>query len=128
MTGGRGRIVSKPWGHEEIWAATDRYVGKLLRIRQGHRLSLQHHTVKDETLRVLEGRLRLTEGPSLDQLQESILGPGDAFHLPPGQVHRMEALEDVLLVEVSTPELDDVVRHQDDYGRVQAPGSDADPP
>lgn len=123
MSEGGRRIVTKPWGHEEIWAATDRYVGKLLRIRNQHRLSLQHHRVKDETLRVLEGRLLLTEGPSLDRLTERILGPGDAVHLPPGRIHRMEALEDVLLVEVSTPELDDVVRHEDDYGRVK-PASD----
>ncbi len=127
MSGAKPRIVPKPWGHEEIWAETPQYVGKLLRIHRGHRLSLQHHRRKVESLRVMEGRLRLTVGLSLDALSESILGAGEAFHLAPGTIHRMEAIEDVLLVEVSTPELDDVVRHHDDYGRVPPAAGPTEP-
>jgi mannose-6-phosphate isomerase-like protein (cupin superfamily) len=109
--------VDKPWGYEEIWARTDRYVGKLLFVRQGHRLSLQHHEVKEETLRLMSGRIEMALGPSPTELENLELGPGDRVHLPPYTVHRFTALEDSLLVEVSTPELDDVVRHSDDYGR-----------
>jgi mannose-6-phosphate isomerase len=111
------RRVEKPWGHEEIWAETERYVGKLLVIRAGHRLSLQHHERKDETLRVLSGEVRVWRGPHAHQLQELTLGPGEVLHIPPGTLHRFEALSDAELIEVSTPELDDVVRHADDYGR-----------
>ncbi len=109
--------VDKPWGYEEIWARTERYVGKLLYVRQGHRLSLQHHEVKEETLRLMSGRIEVALGPSPTALEHRELGPGDRVHLPPHTVHRFTALEDSLLVEVSTPELDDVVRHSDDYGR-----------
>ena len=109
--------VDKPWGYEEIWARTDRYVGKLLFVRQGHRLSLQHHEVKEETLRLMSGRIEVALGTSPTTLEHLELGPGDRIHLPPSTVHRFTALEDSLLVDVSTPELDDVVRHTDDYGR-----------
>jgi mannose-6-phosphate isomerase-like protein (cupin superfamily) len=111
------RRVEKPWGHEEIWAHTEHYVGKLLVIRKGHRLSLQHHVVKEESLRLLSGRIELTRGPSVDALEHMVLEPGDQVHLPPGTVHRFAAIEDSVLVEVSTTQLDDVVRHLDDYGR-----------
>lgn len=123
MTDDLPRRVDKPWGHEEIWAHTDRYVGKLLVIKAGHRLSLQHHDTKEETLRVLSGRMLVEWGPSPDQLTEATLGPGDRVHLPPRTVHRFAAIEDTVLVEVSTPELDDVVRHLDDYGRVERDSS-----
>ena len=109
--------VDKPWGYEEIWARTDRYVGKLLFVRQGHRLSLQHHEVKEETLRLMSGRIEVALGTSPTTLEHLELGPSDRIHLPPYTVHRFTALEDSLLVDVSTPELDDVVRHSDDYGR-----------
>ena len=109
--------VDKPWGYEEIWARTSRYVGKLLFVRQGHRLSLQHHEVKVETLRLMSGRIEVALGTSPDSLEHRELVAGDRVHLPAGTVHRFTALEDSLLVEVSTPELDDVVRHSDDYGR-----------
>lgn len=109
--------VDKPWGYEEIWARTSRYVGKLLFVRQGHRLSLQHHEVKVETLRLMSGRIEVALGTSPDSLEYRELATGDRVHLPAGTVHRFTALEDSLLVEVSTPELDDVVRHSDDYGR-----------
>jgi mannose-6-phosphate isomerase-like protein (cupin superfamily) len=92
-------------------------VGKLLVIRKGHRLSLQHHVVKEESLRLLSGRIELTRGPSVDALEQMVLEPGDQVHLPPGTVHRFAAIEDSVLVEVSTTQLDDVVRHLDDYGR-----------
>jgi mannose-6-phosphate isomerase len=112
-----GRRVDKPWGHEEIWAETDRYVGKILSIRRGHRLSLQLHRRKDESIYVLRGSLRLTlenDGGELEQIE---LGPGEHRRIPTGRRHRFEAIDDCDLLEVSTPELDDVVRLDDDYGR-----------
>jgi mannose-6-phosphate isomerase len=110
------RRVDKPWGYELIWAHTERYVGKLLHIAEGQKLSRQYHRKKDETFFVQTGRMRLEigEGPGLRLLE---LGPGEAFHCPPGTVHRMVALSDVDVLEVSTPELDDVVRLEDAYGR-----------
>ena len=114
------RRIEKPWGHELIWAHTDRYVGKILHIRKGEALSLQYHSVKDETVLVLRGSILLCY--ENDQLRGTkTLKPGsDAFRIPPGLVHRMIALEDADVVEVSTPELDDVVRLEDRYGRGQA--------
>jgi len=109
--------VEKPWGHELIWARTDRYVGKILHIRAGHALSLQYHERKDETICVLSGRMRFLVGPSADALREVPLGPGESYHVTPGTVHRMEAITDVDVLEVSTPDLDDVVRLEDRYGR-----------
>lgn len=105
--------VSKPWGHELIFARTRKYVGKILVINKGHRLSLQLHRRKHESLLVLRGRLRLTLAG-----KTATLDPGKAFTIPPRTVHRFEAPQGrVTLVEVSTPELWDVVRLQDDYGR-----------
>jgi mannose-6-phosphate isomerase len=111
------RRVEKPWGHEEIWAETERYLGKILFIRSGHRLSLQHHEVKDETLRVLCGRMRLEIDDDAGVLGSRTMGPGEVVRIRPGRRHRMAALEDCEVLEVSTPEQDDVVRHEDDYGR-----------
>ncbi len=111
------RRVEKPWGHEEIWAETASYVGKVLVIRKGHRLSLQHHRVKEETIRLASGRMRLVLEDDRGELVVHDLGPGDARHIAPGRRHRMEALTDCEVYEVSTPHLDDVVRHEDDYGR-----------
>jgi len=111
------RTVNKPWGHEEIWAETDRYVGKTLHIKGGHRLSRQFHKKKDETIRVLSGILTLEIGRE-DSIRRDILMEGAVFHVLPGTVHRFCAERgDVSLVEVSTPELDDVVRLEDDYVR-----------
>ena len=113
-------IVNKPWGHENIWALTEKYVGKILHIKNGKRLSLQFHKVKEETIMVLEGKLELVleEG---DRREETkiILGPGDTYHISPLTVHRFSASQgtDVKLVEVSTTEIHDVVRLQDDHGR-----------
>ena len=114
--------VEKPWGYELIWARTDRYVGKILHVRAGEALSLQYHRVKDETIRLLSGRMRLEIEDEAGTRQSTVLGPGAGAHIPPGMHHRMEALEDCEILEVSTPELDDVVRLEDRYGRVVAPG------
>lgn len=105
--------VAKPWGYEKIWAHTDKYVGKLLYIRKGSRLSLQYHKIKEETIYVLEGTLTLlSEDNMID------LSPEETYHIPPGTVHRFVARHgDVKLMEVSTPELDDIVRLEDDHGR-----------
>jgi mannose-6-phosphate isomerase-like protein (cupin superfamily) len=111
------RRVDKPWGHELIWAHTDRYVGKILHVRAGHALSVQYHERKDETLHLLRGRLRMWTGTSADDLREVELLEGQSRHLPAGTVHRLEAVSDVDVLEASTPELDDVVRLQDRYGR-----------
>lgn len=112
------RRVEKPWGWELIWADSDAYVGKLLFVKAGHALSLQFHRVKDEAWYVTEGRAELEMGAPGDALTESeVVGPGAAFRMPPGTVHRVKALEDTLILEVSTPHHDDVVRLEDDYGR-----------
>ena len=110
------RRVDKPWGHEVIWAQTERYVGKILHICAGARLSRQYHRVKDETLLVQQGEMDLELGDG-EALRTQRMGPGDSIHIAPGTVHRMVAVTDVDVVEVSTPELDDVVRLLDDYGR-----------
>jgi mannose-6-phosphate isomerase-like protein (cupin superfamily) len=111
------RRVDKPWGHEEIWAESTHYVGKILFIKAGHRLSLQHHEVKEETIRVASGTMLLELEDAEGVLVEHQLGPGQSAHIAPGTRHRMGALTDVEIVEVSTPHLSDVVRHEDDYGR-----------
>lgn len=111
------RRVEKPWGHEEIWAETNQYIGKVLFIRAGHRLSLQHHRVKDESVRVASGRMELELEDEDGALVLHQLSPGDSRHIPPGRRHRMRAITDVEVFEVSTPHLSDVVRHEDDYGR-----------
>jgi len=109
--------VEKPWGHEIWWAWTDDYVGKILHVTAGHRLSVQFHEHKDETSYVLRGRLRLFKGPSADELTESEVAEGATWRNLPGEVHTIEAIEDSDVLEVSTPHLDDVVRLQDSYGR-----------
>jgi quercetin dioxygenase-like cupin family protein len=111
------RRVEKPWGHELIWAHTDRYVGKLLHIKQGHSLSLQYHEKKDETIYVTAGRMRFEHFADGEAPAHTDLGPGDVFHITPLLRHRMTALEDCDILEASTPELDDVVRLEDRYGR-----------
>jgi quercetin dioxygenase-like cupin family protein len=111
------RIIDKPWGHEEIFAVTESYVGKILFVRSGEALSLQYHEVKVETLRVLDGEVELTTGAAIDSLQTRRLGEGAVFHIAPGTLHRMVAVNDCRLLEVSTNHLDDVVRLEDRYGR-----------
>jgi mannose-6-phosphate isomerase len=109
--------VEKPWGHEIWWAQTDHYAGKLLFVNAGHRLSIQMHREKDETSYLLSGRLLVLQGPSEDELTERTLTPGCSWRNEPGLVHSIEALEDATVLEVSTPQLDDVVRLSDRYGR-----------
>jgi mannose-6-phosphate isomerase-like protein (cupin superfamily) len=110
--------IEKPWGWELIWARTEHYVGKLLFVRAGHSLSLQFHNQKDESWYVQEGRASVEMGLPGDAVAESeIVAPGAAFRIRPGTVHRVRALEDTLILEVSTPHLDDIVRLEDSYGR-----------
>ena len=111
--------VEKPWGYEIHWAKTDRYVGKIIHINKGHALSLQYHNKKDETILLWSGKL-LFEIQQDGELQKLEVKPGERFHVTPGTVHRMTAIEDCDVVEVSTPELDDVVRLEDRYGRSEA--------
>jgi mannose-6-phosphate isomerase len=112
------RTVDKPWGSELIWAVTDVYAGKILLVKEGESLSLQFHKEKDESWFVLDGRARLELGkPGEGVLGEEIIAAGQAFHFAPGTVHRLTALEDTRIIEVSTPQLDDVVRLEDNYGR-----------
>jgi len=113
------RRVEKPWGYELWWAHTPRYVGKVIFVKQGHRLSLQYHEKKDETMYVYSGKARLELGDEGSNLAATVLEAGQALHLPPLTRHRVEALEDTTLLEVSTPEVEDVVRLSDDYGRAR---------
>ena len=110
-------IVPKPWGHEIIWARTDRYVGKILHIRAGHALSVQYHQRKDETVYLLAGELAYWVRLGDEPMRDMRLRVGDAFRITPGTVHYMEAVTDCDVLEASTPELDDVVRLEDRYGR-----------
>jgi mannose-6-phosphate isomerase-like protein (cupin superfamily) len=109
--------IEKPWGHEILFAHTDRYAGKLLFIKKGHRLSLQYHVKKDEAFYVQTGRAQVDLETADGEKSCVILEPGDALRLVPGIRHRTAALEDTVIFEVSTAELDDVVRLSDDYGR-----------
>jgi mannose-6-phosphate isomerase len=112
------RKIEKPWGHELIWAETERYVGKVLFVKAGESLSLQFHRVKDESWLVHEGRAKLELGSAGDPvLNEEVIGAGATFRFRSGTVHRLTALEDTTILEVSTPHLDDVVRLEDRYGR-----------
>lgn len=111
------RTVQKPWGKEEIWAETPKYVGKYLYIDAGHRLSRQYHEKKEETIRVISGKLLLEIGSGPNVTKMTLI-TGEIYHVAPNTVHRFCAgTDDVILVEVSTPELDDVVRLSDDYSR-----------
>ncbi len=110
--------VDKPWGYELIWALAERYCGKLLVVRAGHELSLQFHREKDESWYILEGRAELELASAGEKATTTeVVTPGAAFRFTPGTVHRVRALEDTTILEVSTPELDDVVRLEDSYGR-----------
>jgi mannose-6-phosphate isomerase len=108
--------VDKPWGYELHWARTDRYVGKIIHVNKGHALSLQYHNVKDETIFLWSGKL-LFEIEIDGKLTGREMAPGEAVHITPKTVHRMTALEDSDILEASTPELQDVVRLEDRYGR-----------
>ena len=109
--------IEKPWGYELHWAKTERYVGKILHIRAGHALSLQYHNKKDETIFLQSGKMLFEFEEKKGELKKWEMKPGDAYHVVPHTVHRMTAIEDSDVLEVSTPELDDVVRLEDRYGR-----------
>jgi mannose-6-phosphate isomerase len=111
------RRVEKPWGHEIIWAHADQYVGKLIVIETGRRLSFQYHEAKDEWIYVLSGRLLLTLEDEAGLVEDHELGPGESAHVAVYRKHRYTAIDTCTLIEVSTPELEDVVRIEDDFGR-----------
>ncbi len=118
-------IKLKPWGREIWFAHTDKYAGKILEIKKGHRYSLQYHEKKEETQYILKGKAKFTYGTDLESLQEKILNPGDKMDVRPYTIHRLEAIEDTEVFEVSSPELTDVVKIEDDYGR-KGKGNDED--
>lgn len=111
------KIKLKPWGREIWFAQTDKYAGKILEVKKGHRYSLQYHEQKSETQYIYSGKVKVTSGPDMEHLEEITLEPGDKIDVAPMTIHRLEALEDSEIFEVSTPELDDVVKIEDDYGR-----------
>ena len=123
MNPGAQKLVTKPWGHEIIWAVTKDYVGKILFIKAGHQLSLQFHKVKEETIYIQSGEMRFVIENEHGQLEEVLLTKGKSHHILPNRKHRMIAVTDVEVFEVSTPHLDDVVRLEDSYGRVGGAGS-----
>jgi mannose-6-phosphate isomerase len=109
--------VEKPWGYELIWAKTKDYVGKVLHINKGHKLSLQYHKIKEETILVQSGKMMLVFENDQGVLEEILLVAGEGHHIPVGRKHRFVGVEDCDVYEVSTPHLDDVVRLEDGYGR-----------
>ena len=110
--------VEKPWGHELVWALTGHYAGKVLHVKAGQILSKQYHHRKDETMHVLSGELILRTWPGADQpAVERPFRAGESVHIPPPTIHQIEAVVDSDVLEVSTPELDDLVRLNDRYGR-----------
>jgi mannose-6-phosphate isomerase len=111
------QIKLKPWGREIWFAHTEKYAGKILEVKKGHRYSLQYHEVKEETQFVVKGKVKFTFGQDKENLQDKILEEGDKIDVKPYTIHRLEALEDTVIFEVSSPELDDVVKIEDDYGR-----------
>jgi len=113
------RKTIKPWGYELLYALTPFYAGKMIYVKKGGRLSLQYHVEKDESMYLLEGKIKLSMQPPNGILKETTEIPGWSCHLPPATIHRIEALEDSVILEVSTPQLDDVVRVKDDYGRAK---------
>ena len=112
--------IDKPWGYEIIWANTKHYVGKVLFVRKDARLSLQHHAQKEESLYLQQGKVIILLEDQNGSLQEHLLLPKQFLHIPSKSKHRIIAQEDSLLFEVSTPHLEDIFRHEDDYGRVEA--------
>ncbi len=114
--------VSKPWGSELWFAHTEHYAGKILRVRAGSRLSIQYHEKKDETSYVLSGRVIVSQGDSVEKMTTRELGPGESWRNRPLVVHTLEAVEDAEIIEVSTPQLEDIVRLQDRYRRVPGAG------
>ena len=112
------RIVEKPWGHERIWAETEKYVGKILHINAGEALSLQYHEVKDETIHLFSGEMLFFVGTTGEDPGQVKLSGGESYHITPGTVHGMVAVTDCEILEVSTPHLEDVIRLEDRYDRI----------
>lgn len=113
------QIIEKPWGREEVIEINNKYMVKKLTMFAGHRCSLQYHNVKKETIYILSGVLKITQGTSQDTLEEKMYCAGESITIPPGLIHRMEGVEDSIYLEASTPEMDDVVRLVDDYKRIK---------
>lgn len=117
MTDEHIRLITKPWGQEELLEVNDKYMLKRLTMKEGKRCSLQYHDKKRETIYVLEGKLKIVSGININDLQERIYSKGEVITIEPGIIHRMEGLTKAVYLEASTPELEDVVRLQDDFGR-----------
>jgi mannose-6-phosphate isomerase-like protein (cupin superfamily) len=117
MTNQNVKRIEKPWGYELHWAQTDQYVGKILFIKAGESLSVQYHRIKDETIFIQSGKMAFYVGTDINNLERVELTPGMSYRIQPGVIHQMESLEDCTVYEVSTPQLDDVVRLKDRYGR-----------
>jgi mannose-6-phosphate isomerase len=113
------KTIEKPWGKEEVIEINDHYMVKKLTMWKGHRCSLQYHNQKKETIYVLSGQLKIHSGPSENELTVKIYGPNDTITLLPRTIHRMEGVEDCVYLEASTPQMEDVVRIQDDYNRTK---------
>lgn len=113
------QVIEKPWGKEEVIEINDRYMMKKLTMWKGHRCSLQYHNIKQETIYVLEGKLKISYGSAHDALDDRVFEAGQYITLSPTVIHRMEAVEDAVYLEASTPEMDDVVRLSDDYSRAE---------
>jgi quercetin dioxygenase-like cupin family protein len=111
------QFIEKPWGSELVIEINDRYMMKKLTMWKGHRCSIQYHNIKRETIYVLSGKLRIYSGPSLEAMESKVYEAHETITIVPGVVHRMEAVEDSVYLEASTPEMDDVVRLVDDYQR-----------
>ena len=111
--------TEKPWGFELLFASTSRYAGKVIFVKKGHRLSLQYHEKKDESMYIYEGKALLEIEGSNGRMVSTIVQPGHCIRIPPLTKHRLEAIEDTTFFEVSTPELEDVKRLEDDYGRAK---------
>ena len=119
MTDKLPRKTEKPWGFELLFARTPKYAGKVIFIRKGHRLSLQYHKKKDECMYIYQGKVRIEIEGADGGMTSYIAQPGHSIRIPPHTKHRLEAIEDTTFLEVSTPELEDVVRVEDDYGRAK---------
>jgi len=117
MTDRLPQKTEKPWGFELLYARTPRYVGKIIFVKQGHRLSLQYHEKKDESMYIYQGKALMEMEGSDGEMVSAVAEPGYCVRIPPFTKHRIQAIEDTTLLEVSTPELEDVVRVEDDYGR-----------
>jgi len=111
------KIIEKPWGRENVLEKNGRYMMKKLTMWKGHRCSLQYHKYKQETIYILSGKMKIISGPSLEELSSRLMGPNETINIKPGTVHRMEAVEDSEYLEASSPEMDDVIRLEDDYQR-----------